>query len=180
MSGVWGEVIDNLLWSLLGLVLGYFLASVRYTHREETTMTAPADQSAPKKSWLSENFLGVVVVVLAVLTVSLLTFESIKIRSVTQCQAEYNQTFNETLSKRTFFTVQTDKLRLQREEIDRQREEILDDLLRRSLQGEKSLVAEWARKRAALTKKEEALVRQQLDLEAAKAKYKYPKIPDCK
>ncbi len=178
---VWGEVVNNLLWSLLGLVLGYFLASVRYTRNEGLTVAASGEETpVKKKTWLAENALGVVVIVMSVLTVSLLTVSGIKTREQAKCQAEYNAAFNVTLSKRAAFTQQTDSLRLQREAIDRQREEILDDLLRRSLQGEKSLVVEWAQKRAALTKKENELVRKQAELEAEKAKYKYPKIPDCK
>lgn len=179
---MWGEVINNLLWSLLGLVLGYFLASVRYTRYEGVTMAAPGgEKPVKKKTWLAENALGVIVIVMSVLTVSVLTIEGIKTREQARCQSEYNSAFTETLTKRNSFNVQTDKIRQQREDIDQQRDSLLDNALNRALSGnDANIIPELAQQRAALNKEEDALIKQQQKLEDEKAKYKYPKIPNCK
>ncbi len=177
---VWGEVINNLLWSLLGLVLGYFLASVRYTRNEGMTMSAPGESPAKKKTWLGQNVLGVVVIVMAILTVSMLSIEGIRTRNQAQCQAKYNTAFTETLTKRNSFNVQTDEIRRQREDIDQQRDALLDVALNRALKGENNVIPPLAAQRAELNRQEDVLIAQAKKLEAEKAKYKYPKIPDCK
>lgn len=107
-------VINSLAWSAGGFAIGWLVASARQdmgaireavVHEDSST---PADDDDALSSELLHSrtdavtrWLGVVVALLAIATVTQAYFANQRIANVAECQAEYNTRFTEAIRERT-------------------------------------------------------------------------------
>lgn len=103
MSAVVEYVVNSLGWSALGFVLGWLVASLRGDVRQIKEVVVPDTEQHPHHNTriAPTRLFGVVVTVLAVLTVGQAVLTSHRIGEVAECQARYNDRFAEVTRLRT-------------------------------------------------------------------------------
>lgn len=93
-------VVSSLAWSLAGFLLGWLLATLRQDVRIIRRAVMP---NTPVATWrghtmtaaLATRVLGIIVSVLAIVTVASTFIANDRINDATACQAEYNRRFAE-------------------------------------------------------------------------------------
>lgn len=104
-------VVHSLAWSLAGFILGWVLGQfgrevrqigreVREIERREIGEPMPEPEPRWKRPQI-EHIVGIVVVILAAITMVTAVASAARLQSVTECQSHFNTTYRNALAERT-------------------------------------------------------------------------------
>lgn len=89
MTYIWSSA----LWALAGLLVGYFIGRAG----REVVIT---ETSTARRTSVGDNVIGVVVILLAIVTVMGLAFQASEAKRAMQCQTEFNIQFMRSIQER--------------------------------------------------------------------------------
>lgn len=99
--------LASVTWGLAGLIVGYLLGRARPVNPLETSVP-PASSAAPERparrrlAWLTtDHVIGVLVVLLAVLSVAFMAVSINRQEEAVACQARFNERFTAALRERS-------------------------------------------------------------------------------